>query len=155
MKNTSKSYAKTHNPLFIIALVLTLSTPFFSTQVNAEEDKRQLVEMPKMMQEHQLSNMRDHLNAINEILLNMAQDKLDKAAEIAEQRLGMNSLALHGASHMAKVIPKEMGIIGTSMHKAASRFALKAEEGDKLKAYKALQEITAACVSCHAAYRTH
>jgi cytochrome c556 len=111
--------------------------------------------MPKMMQEHQLANMRDHLKSINEILLNMGNGDLDKAAEIAEARLGMSSLSLHGASHMAKVIPKEMGEIGTSMHKAASRFALKAEEGDPLPAYKALQEVTSACVACHAAYKTH
>ncbi len=122
--------------------------------VSANEDKRVFVEMPEMMQQHQLANMRDHLKAINEILLNMGKGDLDKAAKIAESRLGMSSLATHGASHMAKVIPKEMGAIGTSMHKAASRFALKAEEGDALPAYKALQEITAACVACHAGYKT-
>ncbi len=131
-------------------LLLGLATQTFST-----EDKRKLVEMPKMMQEHQLANMRDHLMAINEILNKMGQDKLDEAADIAESRLGMSSLSLHGASHIAKVIPKEMGDIGTSMHKAASRFALKAQEGEALPAYKALQQVTAACVACHAAYRTH
>ena len=121
----------------------------------AEEDKRILVKMPQMMQEHQLANMRDHLMAINEILLNMGSGELDKAADIAEERLGMSSLGLHGAHHMAKMMPKEMSAIGTSMHKAASRFALKAQEGDALQAYKALQEVTAACVACHAGYKTH
>ncbi len=131
-------------------LLLGLATQTFST-----EDKRKLVEMPKMMQEHQLANMRDHLMAINEILNKMGQGKLDEAADIAENRLGMSSLSLHGANHIAKVIPKEMGDIGTSMHKAASRFALKAQEGEALPAYKVLQQVTAACVACHAAYRTH
>lgn len=126
----------------------------FITNASAEEDKRQFVKMPPMMVEHQLSNMRDHMMAINEILLAMGMDELDKAADIAEKRLGMSALSAHGASHMAKVIPKDMAKIGTSMHKAASRFALKAEEGEILPAYKALQEITAACVACHAAYRT-
>jgi len=121
----------------------------------SKEDSRIFVDMPKMMQEHQLANMRDHLKSINEILFNMGNGDLDKAAEIAEARLGMTSLSLHGASHMAKVIPKEMGKIGMSMHKAASRFALKAEEGDPLPAYKALQEVTSGCVACHAAYKTH
>jgi len=111
--------------------------------------------MPKIMQEHQLANMRDHLKSINEILLNMGTGDLDQAAEIAEARLGMSSLSLHGASHMATIIPKEMGKIGMSIHKAASRFALKAEEGDALLAYKALQEVTSACVTCHANYKTH
>jgi len=41
-------------------------------------------------------------------------------------------------------------------HPAASRrFARTAEEGDPLPAYKALQEVTAACVACHTAYRVH
>ena len=101
--------------------------------------------MPKMVQEHQLANMRDHLMAINETLLNMGAGELDKAADIAESRLGMSSLSTHEASHMAMVIPKEMGAIGTSMHKVASRFALRAQEGDALPACKALQEVRAAC----------
>ena len=136
-----------------ILLILTLYGGVCS-YAYANEDKRIFVEMPKMMQQHQLANMRDHLKSINEILLNMGNGDLDKAAAIAEARLGMSSLSLHGASHMAKVIPKEMGKIGTSMHKAASRFALKAEEGEPLPAYKALQEVTSACVACHAAYKT-
>ena len=127
----------------------------FASSASAEDDKRVYVEMPGMMQEHQLGNMRDHLMAINEILEEMGKGELDKAADIAEARLGMSSLGLHGASHIAKVIPKDMGAIGTSMHKAASRFALKAQEGDALPAYKALQEVTAACVACHAGYKTH
>ncbi|MCF6189601.1 MAG: hypothetical protein L3J51_03910 [Cocleimonas sp.] len=135
-------------------LLFTALFSTLSTNIYAEEDKRKFVEMPKMMQEHQLTNMRDHLMAINEILVEMGNDNLDKAADIAEARLGMSSLGLHGASHMGKVIPKEMGAIGTSMHKAASRFALKAQEGDALPAYKALQEVTAACVACHAGYKT-
>ena len=120
----------------------------------SKEDTRQYVEMPKVMQQHQLANMRDHLMAIDEILLNMGNGELDKAAEIAEERLGMSSLSKHGASHMAMFIPKEMGAIGISMHKAASRFALKAQEGDPLPAYKALQEVTSSCTACHAAYKT-
>lgn len=135
--------------LFSTLLLLGLSS-----NVSSEEDKRILIEMPKMMQQHQLANMRDHLKAIDEILLYLGKDELDKAAEIAEARLGMSSLSKHGAHHMAKVMPKEMRAIGTSMHKSASRFALKAQEGDALPAYKALQEITSACVACHAAYRT-
>ena len=101
-----------------------------------------------------MSNMRDHLVAINEILSNLANDKLDKAAEIAEARLGMSSLESHGASHVAKFMPEGMRQAGTSMHRAASRFAIKAQEGEALPAYKALTEVTSACVACHAGYRT-
>ena len=42
---------------------------------------------------------------------------------------------------------------GTNMHKAASRFALKAQEGELLPAYKMLSEVTSTCVACHSVYR--
>ena len=119
----------------------------------AEDDVRELVQLPEMMQLHMMSNMRDHLKSINEILTSLAIDDLDTAAQVAEQRLGMSSLESHNASHMAKFMPEGMRQAGTSMHKAASRFALKAQEGDQLDAYKMLPEITSACVACHAAYR--
>ena len=119
----------------------------------AEEDTRELVQLPEMMQHHMMKNMRDHMKSINEILSSLANDNLDTAAQVAEQRLGMSSLESHNASHMAKFMPEGMRQAGTSMHKAASRFALKAQEGDLLAAYKILPEITSACVACHAAYR--
>lgn len=125
----------------------------FSTQLIAEEDNRQLVEFPPMMQTHMLGNMRDHVVSINQILIYLGNDELDKAADLAENRLGMSSLTSHHASHMAKFMPEGMRQAGTNMHKAASRFALKAQEGDALAAYKALSEITTACVACHAGYK--
>ena len=121
--------------------------------LGASGDNRIAVELPAMMQQHMLSNMRDHLAAINEILAFLGNDQLDEAAETAEQRLGMSSLQSHGASHMAGFMPEGMRQAGTSMHKAASRFALKAQEGDALTAYRALTDITAACVACHSGYR--
>ena len=55
-----------------------------------------------------MSNMRDHLATINEILHLLSSDELSKAGEIAEKRLGMTSLTSHGAEHMAKFMPKGM-----------------------------------------------
>lgn len=119
----------------------------------ADGDPRELVQLPEMMQQHMMSNMRDHLVVINEILVYMANGELEKAAEVAESRLGMSSLESHGASHMAKFMPEGMRQAGTRMHRAASRFSLKAQEGEVLPAYNALAEVTSACVGCHSGYR--
>lgn len=119
----------------------------------AAEDARELVQLPPMMQAHMLSNMRDHLISLNEILRHLDKGELDQAAEVAEGRLGMSSLELHGASHMAGFMPEGMRAVGTRMHQAASRFALKAQEGEALPAYRALSQITAECVACHSTYR--
>ena len=67
--------------LHIIAPILLV---FSSTISVADNDSRQLVKLPEMMQQHMMSNMRDHLVVINEILINLANDKLDEAADIAE-----------------------------------------------------------------------
>ena len=100
-----------------------------------------------------MSNMRDHLVAMNEILVNMGNGEFDKAAEIAEKRLGMSSLESHGASHMAKFMPEGMRQAGTDMHRSASRFALKAQEEELLPAVKSLAQVSSACVACHSGYR--
>jgi cytochrome c556 len=136
--------------LHIIAPILLA---FVSNTSIADDDSRQFVRLPEMMQQHMMSNMRDHLVSINEILIKIANGQLEQAAEVAEARLGMSSLKLHGASHMARFMPEGMQQAGTSMHRAASRFALKAQEGEVLPAYNAISEVTSACVACHSSYR--
>lgn len=141
---------KMHIRLPIIASTLLILA---GNSAMADEDARQLVELPEMMQRHMMSNMRDHLAAINQILIHMANDQPEQAAEVAESRLGMTSLESHDASHMAKFMPEGMRQAGSSMHRAASRFALKAQEGERLPAYSALAEVTSACMACHSNYR--
>jgi hypothetical protein len=131
-----------------------LAVPF---SLAAEDDSRVAVEMPAMMRTHMLANMRDHLLTLQQIQSGLAAGHYDAAADIAEKRLGMSSLDAHGASHMAGFMPKGMQETGTAMHKAASRFAMTAQEAsvthDLPRALGALSELTAQCVACHAAYR--
>lgn len=134
---------------FIATLVLLCAAGL----LQAAEDEREFVQLPELMQQHMLANMRDHLEALNEILAQMAAGELDSAAQIAESRLGMSSLESHGARHMANFMPEAMRSAGTAMHRAASRFALTAQEGEELPAYGALSQVTAACVACHSGYR--
>ena len=137
----------------IIKFTLTLALISTSPLSIAEDDSRQFVKLPEMMQEHMLMSMRDHLKTINEILLYLSTNQMDKAADIAEHRIGMSSLETHGASHMAKFMPEGMQQAGTNMHKTASLFALKAQEGDLFSTYKMLSAVTSTCVACHSAYR--
>lgn len=147
-----------------IALVglaaIVVGLPLAIQSVTAAEDSRELVKLPPMMQEHMLANMRDHLVALDEILGELAEGRTNKAAEIAEKRLGMSSLSLHGAEHLGKFMPETMGKIGTQMHRAASRFVVAAQDaeldpskGSQRKVYRALQEVTENCNACHQAYR--
>ncbi len=81
----------------------------------------------------------------------------DVAAKLAESQLGMSSLGLHGAADVSKYMPQGMQDAGTAMHRAASRFAITAQDaavtGDLKPVFAGLAEVTAQCVGCHAGYR--
>jgi hypothetical protein len=120
-------------------------------------DTRVTVEFPPAMKEHTLANMRDHLLAIAQIQEAMADGQYDKAAQIAELRLGQTALKAHGAHENAKYMPKGMQDVGTQMHRNASKFAIEVQNtgatGDVKPALLALSKTTQACVACHAGYK--
>ncbi len=130
-------------------------TPLVTTQ----GDTRQLVKIPEPIRLHTITSMRDHLLALQEINVALSKNEYDKAALIAETRLGMSSLELHGAAHIAPFMPQGMQDIGTQTHRAASRFAVDAQTAsagnDVRPALAALGVVMQQCVACHAAYRLH
>ncbi len=120
-------------------------------------DTRTIVHFPEELRIHTLANMRDHLLALSEIQQALALEQFDQAGEIAEQRLGMSSLGLHGAHEVGQYMPTAMAAIGTRMHQAASRFAVAANDaavaGDVKPALAALSDVTRQCVACHSGFR--
>lgn len=121
------------------------------------KDGRVLVKFPDEMKAHTLANMREHLLNISQLQSALAAEKYDEAAKIAEFKLGLSSLAEHGAHDSSKLMPKGMQEVGTLMHRSASQFAIEAQNaaatGDGKKALAALSKVTLACVGCHAGYR--
>lgn len=120
-------------------------------------DNRLLVKFPDQMRVHTISNMRDHLLALQEIDVALSKNDFESAATVAEQRLGMSSLETHGAAHMAPFMPQAMQEIGTRMHRAASRFAIEAQSAgvsnDVRPALGALGDVMQQCVACHSTFR--
>jgi len=124
------------------------------------QDARELVSLPPPMQEHMLGNMRDHLATLNAIIGDVGDGKFDDAAKLAEERLGMSSLGLHGAAHMAPFMPQPMRELGTAMHRAASRLAIILQDTSVSPSLetmqtvsRALNEVMTACTACHSSYR--
>lgn len=140
--------------------LLALSAMALAASGPADGGDRELVKLPAHMEAHMLSNMRDHLLALEEMLAALSEGDAASAGQIAERRLGMSSLEQHGARHIAPFMPEDMRAMGVEMHRASSRFALISADADveetyeaQQKVYGALQEITAACNACHARYR--
>ena len=144
---------KISTKVFLMTIVLLLSS------AGAAADGRIKVDLPDMMRDHMMSNMRGHLQALEIITRNLAQHNYEQAADEAEKSLGMSSLESHGAKHLGKFMPAEMAAIGQQMHHAASRFAVAARdaevEGGLDKAFGALSEVMQNCLACHSAYRVH
>jgi hypothetical protein len=128
------------------------------------------------MQQHMLANMRNHLQAMTEILLAMSKAEYSKAADLADQRLGLESTGASAckedeAATPAKVaasdmfpdrmigahMPMAMRKLGLAMHQSASDFAAiaraAARTGDAKPALAALSQVSQNCVACHSAYR--
>ena len=141
----------------IIAALLAACAAPHAHRDGPATDARQLVSFPEPMRVHTLANMRDHLQTLQEIQAALAKDDFDAAAALAEKRLGMTSLALHDAAHLAPFMPQPMQEMGTAMHRAASRFAVAAQDAgathDTRAVMASLAEVTRQCVACHAAYR--
>lgn len=131
---------------------------FFLSTVAFAEDARQLVKLPEPAQESLRQEMLDNLVAINEVLSLMATGKVREAGEVAEAKLGQAAMGKHrGKPFDARPgphMPPAMHGIGLDGHKAVSEFAAVAKTGDRDKALALLPNLTAACVGCHAAYRT-
>jgi hypothetical protein len=120
-------------------------------------DNRQVVDFPAPLKERELANMRDHLRTLSEIQNYLAKYDFDRAADLAEKRLGMSSFDLHGSHEVAPYMPKGMQEAGTALHHAASRFAVAAQDAavdrNLGRALGALNEVTQTCIACHATYR--
>ena len=124
------------------------------------DDVRAPVNLPPMMREHMLGNMRDHLMTLDQILGAVADAKFDDAAKLAEAHLGMSSLTSRDAAHMAPFMPKPMQDMGTSMHRAASRLVVVLQDASVTPSAESMQKVagalhavTTSCAACHAAYR--
>lgn len=122
-------------------------------------DARQAVHFPEPLRTLTLANMRDHLQALGEIQDALARGDHDRAAELAEMRLGMSSLRAHGAHEVARHMPRAMQEAGTAMHRSASQLAVAAKDasvhGDLKPPLAALARLTQSCVGCHAGFRLH
>lgn len=121
------------------------------------KDQRLLVRYPDALRIHTLANMRDHLQTLGAIQAALAAGAFDQASELAETRLGMSSLQMHGAHEVARFMPQGMQDAGTAMHRAASQFALVAKDasatGDLKPVLAAMSRLNQTCVSCHARFR--
>lgn len=139
----------------------------------APPDGRELVFFPPEMRMHQMREMRDHMATLNAIVSDLAAADYEGAANLAADRLGLESPSAAGClpqqpdappppkgsmeEMMDLYMPAQMKAFGLAMHTSASDLAAVARAaaatGDTAAVLHALSLITQQCVACHAAYR--
>jgi hypothetical protein len=114
-------------------------------------DLRTPVPLLPMMAHHQKQNMRDHLLAVQEIVLALASDDF-AAVERAAGRIGFTEQAGQMCTHMGAAASgfTEQGL---AFHHTADRIAVAARERDRVRVLAELGATLETCTSCHSNWR--
>jgi hypothetical protein len=114
-------------------------------------DKRVAVPLLPMMANHQKQNMRDHLRAVQEIVLAAANDDF-AAIESATRRIGFSEQMGAMCTHMGAGAPgfTEQAL---AFHHTADGIGAAAHRRDRKEVMKALGTTLQACTGCHETFR--
>jgi cytochrome c556 len=114
------------------------------------KDSRISLNLPPMMKQHQLANMRAHLDAVRKIVSSIAEDDFNGASEIAAQQLGSNERMMKMCNSFENEAFKGMGL---AFHKSGDDLAKTLKTGNLKESLRALNSTMNYCVSCHATFR--
>ncbi len=117
----------------------------------ARLDSRTPVPLLPMMANHQKQNMREHLEAIQQVVAALATNDLTAVGQAA-QRLGFTPEMGQMCEHMGAGAPgfAEQAI---AFHKTADRIVDAAREGDRDKVLEELSATLKTCTACHAKWK--
>jgi Spy/CpxP family protein refolding chaperone len=102
------------------------------------------------MKQHQLSNMRAHLEAIQTIIGLIVEKKFDKASKIAHSQLGLTKEMERMCNMFNNTNFMELGL---AFHKSGDALGDALLTKDTNQSLSALQNTVGYCVQCHATFR--
>jgi len=116
-----------------------------------ELDQRRPVPLLPMMAKHQKENMREHLQAVQEVVAAAAVDDFDKAAAAAK-RMGFSEAMGQMCEHMGAGAPgfTEQAL---AFHHTADEIATAASNRNGPAMLLALSKTLRACTNCHATFK--
>lgn len=113
-------------------------------------DTRISLGLPAPMKQHQLSNMREHVEAIKSIVGMMSEKKFEEASGIAHAKLGLTA----DMQAMCNMFDnKEFRALGMAFHKSGDDLGNALKTKDVNASLRALSKTMQYCVECHATYR--
>jgi len=114
------------------------------------EDNRISLNLSPKMKQHQLANMRAHLDAVRQIILLMAENDFNSASDMASKQLGMSKRMMKMCHRIGNETFKAMGM---TFHERGDELAKTLKTGDLQASLRALNTTLTSCVGCHATFR--
>jgi cytochrome c556 len=113
-------------------------------------DTRTSLELSPQMKQHQLSNMRDHVDAIKSIVGLIAEKKFEESSNIAHTKLVLTP----EMQSMCNMFDNEkFRTLGFAFHKSGDDLGDALQTNDVHASLRALNKTMEYCVTCHATYR--
>ena len=113
-------------------------------------DTRTSLGLSQEMKQHQLSNMRSHVEAIKSIVGLMAEGKFEDASMIAHAKLGLTPEMKEMCSMFNNEKFEQLGL---AFHKSGDDLGNVLQTRDVNASLRALNKTMQYCVECHATYR--
>ena len=102
------------------------------------------------MKQHQLSNMREHVEAIKSIVGLLAEQKFEEASKVAHARLGLTP----DMQAMCGMFGNEdFNKLGLAFHRSGDDLGDALQTKDMNASLRALNKTMQYCVECHARFR--
>jgi hypothetical protein len=113
-------------------------------------DDRISLELSPQMKQHQLSNMRSHLVAIQDIIGFIAAEDFNQASQIAHSKLGLTESMRKMCNMFDNNAFKKLGL---AFHESGDVLGDVLQEKDTVKSLQALRNTMNYCIQCHATFR--
>ncbi|MBY0576870.1 MAG: cytochrome C [Gallionellaceae bacterium] len=117
---------------------------------DAMGDQRVSLGLSPEMKQHQLSNMRAHLEAIHSIIGLIAKKEFSKASEVAYSKLGLTEEMKQMCDMFSNEDFKKLGM---AFHKSGDVLGEVLLKKNATQSLHALSNTMGYCVECHAAFR--
>jgi hypothetical protein len=118
---------------------------------DATDDNRLSLGLSTEMRQHQLSNMRSHVDAVRSIVGLIAEGDFDKASEIAHFKLGLTPEMQSMCSTMSG--NEKFVNLAFAFHRSGDDLGDALLTKDAKTSLRALNKTMQYCVECHATFR--
>ena len=113
-------------------------------------DDRTSLNLSPAMKQHQLKNMRAHLAAVQDIVVQLGSGNFAQALNTAHQKLGLTKEMESMCGSFGSDTFKELGL---SFHRSADELGTIIEKGNTEDSLAALGKTLSYCVACHAQFK--